>query len=108
VYQPCIPLQSSFLDQKVAMRQQLPRNVKLQRLELDAQGYKQADIAAAAGVSVSTIASAKKKMKNYGDIEGGRKKRGPNPKMDPGMEAVISLFCAINDPGRACNGLQLS
>ena len=108
MYQSCILIQSSFLGQKVAMRDKLPRNVKLQCLELDSQGHKQADIAAATGVSVATITRAKGKLKKYGDIEGGEMKRGPNPKMDPGMEAVISVFCAINDPGRTCNGLQLS
>ena len=90
------------------MRPKLPRNVKLQCLELDAQGHKQADIAASTGVSVSTITRAKKKMKKYGDIDGGIKKKGPNPKMDPGMEEVVLLFCAINDPGCTCNGLQSS
>lgn len=90
------------------MRDKLPRNVKIQCLELDAQGHKQSDIAATTGVSVSTITRAKAKMKQYGDIEGGLQKRGPNSKMDPGMEAVILLFCAPNDPGCACNGLQLS
>jgi len=95
-YQSSILVQSSFLDQKVAMRDKLPRNVKLQCLELDAQGHKQADIAATTGVSIATITRAKGKLKKYGDIEGGQKKRGPNPKMDPGMEAVISIFCTIN------------
>jgi transposase len=90
------------------MRDKLPRNVKLQCLELDAQGNKQADIAATTGVSISTITRAKGKMKQYGDIEGGKQKRGPSSKMDPGMETVISLFGTINDPGRACNGLRSS
>jgi len=70
------------------MPQQLPRAVKLIALELDAQGHKHTEIAEQLAISVGTITIAKRKMKNHGDIEGGRRKRGPKPKMDPRMEMV--------------------
>ena len=69
------------------MPRQLHRAVKLIALELDAQGHS-AEIAEQLAISVGTITNAKRKMKNHGDIEGGRQKRGPKPKMDPGMEMV--------------------
>jgi transposase len=80
------------------MPSKLPRIVKLQALELDAQGYDQQDIAETLAISVGTITKAKRKMKAIGDVEGGQRKRGPKPKMDPGMRDVHFLirFILIN------------
>ena len=78
------------------MTNKLPRAVKLQAIELHAQGYKQKDIADSLGISVPSITKAKYKMALYGDIEGGAKKRGPKSKMDPGMQEVMLLFSANN------------
>jgi transposase len=74
------------------MPNKLPRNIKLQALELDAQNYNQATIAETLGISVCTITKAKYNLKHYGDIEGGQHKRGPKSKMDSGMQDVLSTF----------------
>ena len=77
------------------MPDKLPRNVKLQALELDALGYNQTDIAENLGISVCTITKSKHKLKTYGDIEGGQRKRGPKPKMDPGMQDVCVPYFSM-------------
>jgi predicted transcriptional regulator len=50
------------------------RKVKHDALILDASGVNQVDIARTLGISKSTLARAKHKLKTTGDIEGGAKK----------------------------------
>ena len=80
---------------QTSMPQQLPQAVKLIALGLDAQGHKQTEIAEQLAISIGTITNAKRKMKNHGDVEGGRRKRGPKPKMDPGME-IVRYYCFLH------------
>ena len=62
------------------MLSKLSRIVKLQALELDAQGYDQHDIGEILAISVGIITKAKRKMKAIDDVEGGQQKRGPKRK----------------------------
>ena len=73
------------------MPQKLPRAVKLLAVELDAMGCHQQAIAETLDIDVSTITRAKRNMKECGDVEHVAKKRGPKPKMDPGMQDVRFL-----------------
>ena len=67
----------------------LPRSVKFLALEPDAQCWSQGETANTLGISVDTITRAKRNMKECGDIVAVPKKRGPKPKMDLGMQAVL-------------------
>jgi hypothetical protein len=59
------------------------RRKKLSALNMCAQGEKQKDVAYSMGVSTRTIQRAKKNLRLYGDIEGGRQKQGPKAVMTP-------------------------
>ena len=81
----------------------LPRSVKFLALELDAQGWSQGEIADTLGIGVDTITRAKRNMKECGDVVAVSKKRGPKPKMDPGMQEVLfHLISLINSTGTHC------
>ena len=73
------------------MPTKLPYTVKMLALELDTKGHSQGEIAETLAISVDIITRAKWKMKSHGDVEGGRHKRRPKPKMDPGMQDVCFL-----------------
>ena len=73
------------------MPTKLPYTVKMLALELDAKGHSQREIAETLAINIDTITRAKQKMKSDGDVEGGRHKCGPKPKMDPRMQDVCFL-----------------
>ena len=70
------------------MPDRISRDTKHKAILMDAQGINQVDIAKELGISVCTITKAKHKFAQYGDIEGGQRKRGPKPRMDPGLQDV--------------------
>lgn len=70
----------------------MSRDIKLNITVLDAQGKQEEQIAKELEVSVRTVQRVKHRFKKYGDVEGGRKKQGRKPLMDPGMENVLSIF----------------
>jgi len=56
---------------------------------------KQVDIANDLGISDRTIRRATFKLREYGDIEGGKKKAGPKPKLSDEMKHVMSISLVI-------------
>ena len=63
----------------MAIPKKVSRRKKLDCLSRCAEGEKQKDVAYEMGVSSATIKRAKRKLRLYGDIEGGKGKRGPKP-----------------------------
>lgn len=74
------------------MSTKISRDAKFDGLILYAQGHKRAAIAESLGISISTQQRAQRKLRTYGDIEGGVQKRGPKGKLDFGMLHVFSLY----------------
>ena len=70
---------------------QVSRHIKLTALEMDAKGHGQGDIAATLGIGVDTLTRAKRNMRNFGDVEAPKKKRGRKSKMDLGMQEVHTI-----------------
>ena len=70
---------------------QVSRHIKLTALEMDAKGHGQGDIAATLGIDVDTLTRAKRNMRNFGDVEAPKKKRGRKSKMDLGMQEVHTI-----------------
>jgi transposase len=70
------------------MRTKSARELKHEALVLTAQGRKQTAVAQELGLSTRTIQRASEKLRRYGDIEGGAKKRGPKGKLHEGMIEV--------------------
>lgn len=66
----------------------ISRSIKHDAIIMGTQGHKQADIAITLDISVRTVQRAKKKSRECGDVEGGRKKSGPKGKIDQYMEEV--------------------
>ena len=73
------------------MRTKSTRDLKHEALVLTAQGRKQTDVATELGLSTRTIQRASEKLRLYGDIEGGAKKRGPKGKLHEGMIEVCPV-----------------
>ncbi len=71
---------------------QISRNLKLTAIEMDAKGHSQCEIAETLDISVRTLTRAKRNMKDFGDVEAPKQKRGPKSKMDPGMQEVCYHF----------------
>jgi len=71
------------------MPEKLSRVTKHEALALLQNGSNQAHAASVLGISDRTIRRVKSKAKNYGDIEGGRKKAGRKPKLSAEMEEVF-------------------
>jgi transposase len=69
----------------------ISRSIKHDAIIMGTQGYKQADIAVTLDISIRTVQRAKKKSREYGDVEGGRKKSGPKGKIDQYMEEVYHV-----------------
>jgi hypothetical protein len=57
------------------------RRTKLDGINLCKAKVKQEQAATMLGITSRTIRKAERKLRIHGDIEGGRKKRGPKPKM---------------------------
>lgn len=74
------------------MPEKISRRVKHKALVLTAKGKKQKEVAASLGISARIIRRARSKMRRHGDIEGGRKKAGPIPKLSSKMEDVFQLL----------------
>ena len=70
------------------MSNKVDRKIKLDALSLKAQGMTQVQAAEKLGISRRTVQRANAKMKNYGDVEGGARKRGRKSLLSPEMEDV--------------------
>ena len=57
-----------------------------------AQGHTISEAAASVGISEATAKRARRRLRNYGDIEGGVKRSGRKSKLTPSMKDVILLF----------------
>ena len=55
-----------------------------------AKGVKPKQVARGLGISESTVYRAKRRIKEYGDVEGGKKKAGRKPLLPPGIQDVFS------------------
>jgi transposase len=75
-------------------RKLVSREIKHTALKLNTKGVTLKDTAQAFGISVKTITRAEKKLEISGDIEGGRKTRGPKAKVTPEMIMVNRCVCA--------------
>jgi transposase len=64
------------------MPPKVSRETKNKAISMGLDNKKQEDIAMELGVSCKTIQRAKKKLVKHGDIEGGRRTRGPKPALD--------------------------
>lgn len=74
------------------MPSSIPRAIKQESVILGAQGIKQQDIAITLNISVDTIRRVAKRVRKYGDVEGGYQKSGPKGKIDHFMEEVNACF----------------
>jgi len=70
------------------MRTKTSRDLKNEAVILAAQGRKLTAVAQELGLSIRTIQRASEKLRLYGDIEAGAKKRGPKGKLHEGMIEV--------------------
>jgi transposase len=70
------------------MPAKLDRRLKLDALTFNQQGMTQVQAADQMGISRRSIQRAKAKLENYGDVEGGTKKRGRKRLLSPEMEDV--------------------
>ena len=75
-----------------SMPKAIAREVKLESITMGAQGIKQDEIAESLRISTRTIQRAKAKQQNFGDIEGGARKRGRKSILSEGMEDVHIAF----------------
>ena len=71
-----------------SMPKAIARETKLESIVMGAQGVKQEEIAESLGISKRTIQRSKAKQQNFGDIEGGARKRGRKLTLSSGMEDV--------------------
>src|SRR5271169_5009779 len=71
-----------------SMPKAIARKIKLESITMGAQGLKQEEIAESLRISTCTIQRAKAKQQNFGDIEGGARKRGRKSILSEGMEDV--------------------
>ena len=58
---------------------EISRETKLNALDMCAMGYINAHVANVFGISKRTIQRARRKLRIYGDVEGGRQRPGPKP-----------------------------
>jgi hypothetical protein len=77
------------------MPESISRAVKLDALTLVASGHGRAKTARMMCISESTIARAKRKQRLFGDIEGGKQKRGPRPKFTSEIINVMPPFTSL-------------
>ena len=73
--------------------EKIPRQRKLDSLNLCAQGNKPKDVAQVMGISESTIYRAKRNLRTCGDVEGKKAKRGPKPKITPQTIDIFFSLC---------------
>ena len=66
----------------------IPRSVKHDAITMTAAGHKAADIAITLNISLSAVKRAKSKLKEHGDVEGGKGKPGAPGKINALMENV--------------------
>jgi transposase len=77
------------------MPETIAREIKHEALNLYKKGGKQVKVADDMGISTRTIRRAKANLKKYGDIEGGKGKAGPKPKLSAQMENVIIIISCV-------------
>ena len=73
------------------MTQKIDRKVKLDAIIMDASGTKQMDIVSTLGISKTTLARVKRKLKVTGDIENGTKKHVRKSNLDNVMKNILSM-----------------
>src|SRR5947207_15617721 len=73
-------------------RSPISRRVKLDALAFCSQGYTNRHSSNVFGISKRGIQRSRKRLRVYGDIEGGRRKRGPKPKFD---DIMINVSCFV-------------
>jgi len=73
------------------------RRKKLDALNLVARGQKLDEVANSISISKATIKRAKRKQQLYGDIEGGKRKRGPKALFTPAIINVSSISIPLNE-----------
>jgi transposase len=71
------------------------RRTKLDAVNAYFQGNAEGPVAHSLSISVSTLQRAKRKLRDHGDVEGGKKKAGPKPKLSPGMLNVNSFLMML-------------
>jgi transposase len=69
--------------------ERVPRKLKYDAVMLSSTGVKETEVAESLGISLRTLQRAKQRLRDYGDIEGGKQKQGAKPKLSPGMEEVF-------------------
>ena len=74
------------------MPTKVSRRKKLDALTLASSGLTQKHAARLTHISVSTVGRSKRKLRLHGDIEGGKKKRGPRAKFTPEIINVMAPF----------------
>jgi hypothetical protein len=77
------------------MPESISRREKLDALTLVARGQTRAHVARLTHLSVSTIQRAKRKQRLFGDIEGGKKKRGRRAIFTPEIINVTTSFSLL-------------
>ena len=78
-------------DSAVIMPPKVSRQTKHDALELISRGISLPDAVDTFQASRRTIQRADRRLKKYGDIEGGYQKRGPKGKIDYAMTMVLTL-----------------
>jgi transposase len=73
------------------MPEEINRAIKFKSVIMGHEGYTQAEIAQALGISESTVKRAKSYVSRNGDIAKEKKKPGRKRKIDSHMEEVFSL-----------------
>jgi transposase len=73
------------------------RRKKLDALNLVAQGQKLDEVANSIGISKAIIKRAKRKQQLYGDIEGGKRKRGPKALFTPEIINISPISISLNE-----------
>ena len=72
-------------------RSPISRHVKLDALAFCSQGYNNCHSSNVFGISKRAIQRSRKRLRVYGDIEGGRRKRGRKPKLTTQWLTYITL-----------------
>ena len=93
------------------MPEKISRGEKLDALTLVSTGQTRDNAAHLMHISKSTIQRAKRRQKLFGDIEGGKKKRGRRAKFTPEIINVILHSTSnklTNLTGRSSNDYEMS
>ena len=92
------------------MFEKISREIKLNATIMEDKGVHRIQVAAAFGISESTIDRAQKSKKKYGDVEARKQKPGPKSKFPPDIQDVCLRICVsmqANDIRRFCQWFSL-